>query len=77
MHRANALPSATCDADTRIMLRISNQGVNPDIPNLYTEGVHFNAHPSKYLPDTTSTSSTATETSAATTTAPVVPAARL
>lgn len=41
MHRANALPSATCDEDTRLMLRISNQGVNPDIPNAYTKGIHF------------------------------------
>ena len=43
MHRANALASATDEASARVMLRISNQGVNPQLPAThYVEGVHFN-----------------------------------
>lgn len=45
MHRANPLPSATCPEDLRLMLRFSNQGVNPAIANNYQEGVHHHVSP--------------------------------
>lgn len=41
LHRGNPLPSATCPEDTRLLLRISNQGYNPTLPNVYQRGVHF------------------------------------
>lgn len=41
MHRGNPLASATGPEDTRVLLRVSNQGVNPAVPNGYRRGVHY------------------------------------
>ena len=48
LHRANPLPSASQPKDTRILLRISNQGVNDNLfgeISTYSEGLHYNVRP--------------------------------
>lgn len=41
MHRANPMPSARSAEEVRLMLRMSQQGVNPNFPNQFTKGVHY------------------------------------